>query len=176
MHAVRICGNGYCQNLGLNFDSNVCPGKRQAIGERRERKIDTKKKGCLANTVRRSVSALALFLSHVLLAALNSSASPHLLALGAHLHTLHAFRLLASLHLLALGAHLHSLHAFRLLASLHLLALGAHLHSLHAFRLLPSLHATTGLHVVSALLARLNAVYSFARLTPLSAFAALNSL
>jgi hypothetical protein len=155
MHAVRICGNGYCQNLGLNFDSNVCPGKRQAIGERRERKIDTKKKGCLANTVRRSVSALALFLSHVLLAALNSSASPHLLALGAHLHTLHAFRLLASLHLLALGAHLHSLHAFRLLASL---------------------HATTGLHVVSALLARLNAVYSFARLTPLSAFAALNSL
>src|SRR5262245_36440397 len=84
-----------------------------------------------------SGSALALSLSHVFLAALNSFAGLHLLGVGAHLHSLNAFCLLASLHAIA-----SALYGFARFDFLNVLAR------------LAFLHATT-LH---GLFARLNAL------------------
>ena len=133
--------------------------------------IDTKEKGCLATTVRRSVSVLALSLPHVFLAALEIPfAGLHLLDLGAHLHSLNAFCLPASLHAIA------SVDILNVFIGLTALYGFARFDSLNVLARPAFLHATTGLHAVHALFARLNALSGFARLTPLSAFAGLNSL
>src|SRR4030095_747379 len=128
MHAVRKCGNGYCQNLGLNFDSfHVCPGNRQAIGERRERGLD--------------VAHLNSLNTFCLLASLYAIASVDVLNVFIGLNALYGFARLDSLNVPSRPAFLHTttgLHAVH--------ALFARLNTLYGFARLTALSAFAGLN------------------------------